>query len=234
MSEVPTTPEKQKGEDSLPSAQPVAAEHRPSSGRPSSANAEGGIRKSVATLDPQSQARADMMAELEKKVVEAFEIFDHAANKTVDVREVGTILRSLGCVPTEAEIQEIIVSVEDQESPGSVHLDRFLGHVVNIISEYKMQPASAEELLKAFQTLDLEGTGYITKDMMAVLMKEGSEPFTDEELEEMMGAAVEPGTDNINYELYINQIMGVRNELGSIYEMIPKPKKKKIEYKKLI
>lgn len=70
-----------------------------------------------------------------------------------------------------------------------------------------MQPASAEELLKAFQTLDLDGTGYITKDAMAALMKEGPEPFTDEELEEMMGAAIEPGTDHINYELYINQIM---------------------------
>lgn len=80
-----------------------------------------------------------------------------------------------------------------------------------------MQPASAEELLKAFQTLDLEGTGYITKDAMAVLMKEGSEPFTDEELEEMMGAAIEPGTDHINYELYINQIM-----VGILFQKINK------------
>uniref|UniRef100_T1HBH8 Uncharacterized protein n=1 Tax=Rhodnius prolixus TaxID=13249 RepID=T1HBH8_RHOPR len=42
-----------------------------------------------------------------------------------------------GCVPTEAEIQEIIVSVEDPETSGSVHLDSFLPHVADIISEYK-------------------------------------------------------------------------------------------------
>ena len=34
--------------------------------------------------------------DLEKRIVEAFEVFDHACNKTVVIREVGTIIRSLG------------------------------------------------------------------------------------------------------------------------------------------
>ena len=34
--------------------------------------------------------------DLEKKVADAFLIFDHHGNKSVDVREVGTILRYLG------------------------------------------------------------------------------------------------------------------------------------------
>ena len=42
-----------------------------------------------------------MLAEIEKKITEAFEIFDHENNKTVDVREIGTIVRSLGCCPSE-------------------------------------------------------------------------------------------------------------------------------------
>lgn len=86
-------------------------------------------------------------------------MFDHGGNKTVDVREVGTILRSLGrcwkigiiqiewditsvnfvylgCCPTEAEIQEILVKVEDHET-SSVHLARFLPVVTQIITEHK-------------------------------------------------------------------------------------------------
>lgn len=35
-------------------------------------------------------------SDLEKRITEAFAIFDHGGNNTVDVREVGTILRSLG------------------------------------------------------------------------------------------------------------------------------------------
>lgn len=34
--------------------------------------------------------------DLEKKIIEAFEVFDHSGKQVVDVREIGTILRSLG------------------------------------------------------------------------------------------------------------------------------------------
>jgi Ca2+-binding EF-hand superfamily protein len=34
--------------------------------------------------------------EFQKKIQEAFEVFDHEHNNAVDVREIGTIIRSLG------------------------------------------------------------------------------------------------------------------------------------------
>lgn len=34
--------------------------------------------------------------DLERKIADAFEVFDHGLNKKVDVREIGTIIRSLG------------------------------------------------------------------------------------------------------------------------------------------
>lgn len=41
-----------------------------------------------------------------------------------------------------------------------------------------MEPASAEKLLKAFQILDADGTGTISKDYIGKLMSEEGEPFT--------------------------------------------------------
>lgn len=75
--------------------------------------------------------------DLERRIADAFEVFDHAGNKTVDIREVGTILRALGCCPTEAAIQEILVAIEDPAHPGSVHLSKFLPHVAQLITEHK-------------------------------------------------------------------------------------------------
>lgn len=75
--------------------------------------------------------------ELERKIVDAFEIFDHTGNKTIDVREVGTVVRALGCCPTEAEVQEILVAIEDPATPGSVHLSKFLPYVTQIFTEHK-------------------------------------------------------------------------------------------------
>jgi hypothetical protein len=45
------------------------------------------------------------------------------------------IIFVLGCCPSEAEIQEILVAVEDEETSGSVRLDRFLLTVSHIIQE---------------------------------------------------------------------------------------------------
>ena len=46
-----------------------------------------------------------LSTEVQDKVVEAFEVFDHENNKTVDVREIGTIVRSLGHCPSESQLQ---------------------------------------------------------------------------------------------------------------------------------
>jgi Ca2+-binding EF-hand superfamily protein len=71
--------------------------------------------------------------------------------------------------------------------------------------DFRMEPAPPEKLLEAFQVLDPEGKGYITKEYMTKLMMEEGEPFTQEELEEMMGVALDQGVIGIEY--YINQLM---------------------------
>ncbi|XP_063236168.1 dynein regulatory complex protein 8-like isoform X2 [Bacillus rossius redtenbacheri] len=146
-------------------------------------------------------------SDLEKRIIEAFEVFDHSSTKTVDVREVGTIIRSLGCCPTEAEIQEILVAVEDQETSGSVQLKKFLPVMTQIIQENRLQPASPEKLLKAFVTLDPARKGHLTKEFLGRAVMEEGEPFTQEEVDEMMAVAIDAEMGNIPYEYYINQLM---------------------------
>ncbi|XP_055919627.1 dynein regulatory complex protein 8-like isoform X2 [Eupeodes corollae] len=145
--------------------------------------------------------------DLEKRIAEAFSMFDHIGNKTIDVREVGTILRFLGCTPTEQEINEIISATEFEDTRGTIHLSRFLSHVCQLLTERKMEPVSPEKLLEAFQVLDPDGNGFLTKEFMSKIMMEEGEPFTQEELDEMMAVAIDPQTGNISYEYYLNQLM---------------------------
>ncbi|XP_055845202.1 dynein regulatory complex protein 8 isoform X2 [Episyrphus balteatus] len=145
--------------------------------------------------------------DLEKRIAEAFSMFDHIGNKTVDVREVGTILRFLGCTPTEQDINEIISATEFEDTRGTIHLSRFLPHVCHLLTERKMEPASPEKLLEAFKVLDPDGKGFLTKEFMSKIMMEEGEPFTQEELDEMMAIAVDAQTGNISYEYYLNQLM---------------------------
>lgn len=48
---------------------------------------------------------------IDAKIFEAFDLFDHERNKTVDSRELGTIVRSLGLCPSEADLLELTAKV---------------------------------------------------------------------------------------------------------------------------
>lgn len=72
---------------------------------------------------------------------------------------------------------------------------------------YRLLPASPEKLLKAFLTLDHDGKGYLTKEFLSKIMIEEGEPFTQEELDEMMAVVIDGETGNIPYEYYINHLM---------------------------
>ncbi|KAI5638277.1 EF-hand calcium-binding domain-containing protein 2 isoform X1 [Phthorimaea operculella] len=189
--------------------------------------------------------------ELERKIMEAFEVFDHSAKQSVDVREIGTVLRSLGCCPTEEEVQQVITETEHKEVPDTIPLANFLPYMVDALTKHnyvkhhqqaeevqqvitetehkevpdtiplanflpymvdaltkhKFYPANAEQLLEAFRYFDTENRGYLPKEQFVKLMMEEGEPFMQDEVDEMLQTALDPVTDTITYEYYINQLM---------------------------
>ncbi|KAG5331834.1 DRC8 protein, partial [Acromyrmex charruanus] len=157
------------------------------------------------TVRRESQ-KLDEPSLLEKRLYEAFDVFDNAGIGEVDVRDLGTIIRALGCVITEAELQEIQVEVEDVEN-NCVPINRFVEYMSKAINERKFKPAEPEELLKAFQLLDPENRGYIMKDDLEKSIMEIGEPFTKEEVADMMAVACDAETGKINYEHYINLLI---------------------------
>ncbi|XP_071285248.1 dynein regulatory complex protein 8 isoform X3 [Agelaius tricolor] len=95
-----------------------------------------------------------LVAEIEKKITEAFEVFDRESNKTVDVREIGCIVRSLGCFPTEAEVQELLEKIEVEEPGGFVHLEHFLPVMTKVLLDRRFRPIPEDVILHAFELLE--------------------------------------------------------------------------------
>ncbi|OAF70684.1 EF-hand calcium-binding domain-containing protein 2 [Intoshia linei] len=147
----------------------------------------------------------------QEKIKKIFKIFDHDDNNTIDVLEFGTVLRALGCAPSEGEINQLITELEEEQSLRIIKLNTMLPKVTKILMERKYKPCSPEKLLKAFQTLDTEKLGYLTQDQLNKYMTEDGEPFQVEELEEMYSAAIDSEKGCLIYENYINLIK-VENE----------------------
>ncbi|XP_076650728.1 dynein regulatory complex protein 8 isoform X2 [Halictus rubicundus] len=174
---------------------------------------------------------------LEKRLSEAFDVFDTSKIGEIDVRDLGTIIRALGCVITETELQEIQVELEDVEN-NSVPLNRFVEYMNKAINERKFKPAEPEDLLKAFQLLDPENRGYIMHDVLEKAIMEIGEPFSQEEVADMMVIACDPETKKINYEHYINLLIVKIPTEKNVYSIVDDmdaaklaaaPKKRRLE-----
>ncbi|XP_009891964.1 PREDICTED: EF-hand calcium-binding domain-containing protein 2 [Charadrius vociferus] len=147
------------------------------------------------------------VAEIEKKIIEAFEVFDHECNKTVDVREIGSIVRSLGCFPTEAELHELLAKVEEEEPTGYINLEKFLPVMTKVLLDRSYPPIPEDVLLHAFEALDENKCGYITKEELVKYLTEEGEPFTQEEMEDMLSTALDPETNTVCYRDYISMMI---------------------------
>ncbi|KAI4563024.1 hypothetical protein MJT46_010633 [Ovis ammon polii x Ovis aries] len=153
------------------------------------------------------------VAEFHKKIKEAFEVFDHESNNTVDVREVGTIIRSLGCCPSEGELHDLIAEIHQaiwlyteqrftcvQSTKGFWKLSRSM-----TIVGYR--PIPEDILLRAFEVLDPAKRGFLSKDELIKYMTEEGEPFSQEEMEEMLSAAIDPESNSVLYKDYITMMV---------------------------
>ena len=83
---------------------------------------------------------SEQVIEAKKKIGEAFSVFDREGKNVCDVREVGTIIRSLNVYPTEKQLQRWIHEIEEEEPTGFIVYEK-----VNIVS-CTMRCASAYRL----------------------------------------------------------------------------------------
>lgn len=157
----------------------------------------------------------------EQRIFEAFTIYDHNNVNMVEAEDIAAIVRSLGCVPSQQEIQEIIQQTEFPSHPGDVHLSNFMPHLKKLLVQKKMKPSSAEQLLKAFKTFDSTNKGFISKEnFFEAMTGDEGEQMTADEIEKMMISAVDPSDNSVYYENFIRQL--VHEPKDSIYKLAKK------------
>ncbi|XP_045652222.1 dynein regulatory complex protein 8 isoform X2 [Ursus americanus] len=122
--------------------------------------------------DKEREGTEVIVAEYHKKIKDAFEVFDHEANNTVDVREIGTIIRSLGCCPSEGELHDLIAEVEEEEPTGYIRFEKFLPVMTEVLLERRYRPIPEDTLLRAFEVLDPSKRGFLTKEELIKYMTE--------------------------------------------------------------
>ena len=80
-------------------------------------------------------------------------------------------MRALGAYPTEeALVLNILPEMQDDEPTGFVSYRKFEKVMLNILATKKWEPDSSDTILQAFRTIDTEGHGFISADLMEELL----------------------------------------------------------------
>lgn len=133
---------------------------------------------------------------------EAFALFDKDGDGTISNNELGTVMRTLGQNPTEAELQDMLNEV-DSDGNGSIDFPEFL----NMMSRKMKDTDSEEELKEAFKVFDKDGNGYISASELRHVMSNLGEKLTEEEVDEMIREADLDGDGHIDYEEFVKMMM---------------------------
>ncbi|CAJ1048903.1 dynein regulatory complex protein 8 [Xyrichtys novacula] len=140
-----------------------------------------------------------------KTIKAAFESFECKDNNTVDVRDISTIIYSLGCFPTQADIHNFIAEVEEDQT-GFVHIDKFLPTMTTVLLENKYPPIPEDRVLQAFEVLDREKKGYLESEELTKYLTQEGEVFSPSEMDEMLLAFADPEKNHIYYQDFIHQL----------------------------
>ncbi|KAJ3009058.1 Dynein regulatory complex protein 8 [Thoreauomyces humboldtii] len=159
-----------------------------------------------------------------KKIKKAFDTFDQAENQTCDAREVGTIIRSLGIFPSEEQLRTWTaeayphhaplnhltsssntiypLQMESPEKTGYISYDRLCKVAFRLLTSNTLRD-DEEKLYRAFLALDSDGKGFLTPDELRQFMTSEGEPFSGDEMEEMLMACTDPTDGKIWFEDYV-------------------------------
>lgn len=154
-----------------------------------------------------------------QEFAQAFKMFDKDGNGTMNIKELGVAMRTLGLNPTE---EELLNMVNEYDVDGNGKIDFF--EFCKMMKE--MNKETDQELIRlAFKVFDKDGNGYITAQEFKHFMTTMGEKFSEEEVDEIIKEVDKDGDEQINYEEFVQMIAPIVHE-GAKDDPFTEPPKK--------
>lgn len=149
----------------------------------------------------------ELLDEQVTEIKEAFSLFEK--NGRISTKICGTVMRSLGQNPTEAELQDMInqthtedeVDTEGDEGnfDGTINFAEFLTMMVKHIKNSE----SEEEIIEAFRVFDSDGNGFIYAAELRYVLINLGEKLTDAEVDDIIRRADIKGDGRVSYQAFV-------------------------------
>eukprot|EP00746_Dinoflagellata_sp_MGD_P016521 gnl/MRDRNA2_/MRDRNA2_137366_c0_seq1.p1 gnl/MRDRNA2_/MRDRNA2_137366_c0~~gnl/MRDRNA2_/MRDRNA2_137366_c0_seq1.p1 ORF type:complete len:194 (+),score=46.24 gnl/MRDRNA2_/MRDRNA2_137366_c0_seq1:80-583(+) len=134
----------------------------------------------------------------EKEIQECFHLFDQEGTKSIQIKEIGTVMRSLGLAPSEAVLRDIVTEAKKKDSSKVLFTD-FLEYVKRVKALESEKSVDAVKELEGMKLGMLHFFDKVSKkklredppttvklaDLKHLLSSVG-EKMSEEEMDEMM------------------------------------------------
>ena len=133
---------------------------------------------------------------------EAFQAFDKDGNGSITTKELGTVMRSLGQNLSEAEIKEMI-DIVDEDKNGTIDFQEFL----HLMARKMKIIDKEEELLDAFNILDRDGSGKISKYELRYIIMSTDSKIKGDDIEDIIKTVGTDEEGKIDLQDFIDILM---------------------------
>ena len=124
-------------------------------------------------------------------------MFDIDKSGVITFAGLKQVMTELGANPTDEEVQDMI-NLVDETGNNEINFDGF----VNLMRLRNEDPSEDAEqnLHDVFDIFDTNGTGYIDRNDLRVLMKKLAQDLTEEEITQIMEEVDQDGDNQISFE----------------------------------
>ena len=145
----------------------------------------------------------NLSSEEKQDYLAAFKEFDTDNSGTIDVNEVKSAMKKLGWTPTEDEISALMINVKGLDNK-TEDLELNFEEFCDLMTKNQNPGSDTDDedlaIRTAFETLDLNGDGRITKEELKVGLGNLGEDLTDAEVEKMINDVDMDGDGCIDLE----------------------------------
>ena len=148
---------------------------------------------------------ASLLTEEQKaEFKEAFDLFDKEGNKEISTKELITVLRALGNNPTQEEIDQMILEV-DEDGSGTIDFGEFLEMMARKLTRINIP----QELNDAFRVFDKDGNGLVSLAELRYTLTtaENGPKISHEDFDDIARKADVDGDGHIDYQEFIDLLL---------------------------
>ena len=137
---------------------------------------------------------------------EAFSLFDKDGDGTIAIKDLRTVMRSLGRNPTDAELEDITNEV-DWDGNGTMDFPELLTVMTRKTCCRIERDDSEEVVLEAFKVFDRDNTGFVNVADFPQIVRNLGENISDAEFNEMMAEVHADTSGNVDYTDFVRVMM---------------------------